>query len=53
MTRISRQPLTTGVEAARKQLPALINAAAQRCATNITKHGRAVAAVVPADSIGT
>ena len=51
MTRTSRQPHTTGAEEARKQLPALVAAAALGRTTIITKHGRAVAAVVPADSI--
>ena len=51
MTRSQRQSHTTGAEEARKQLPALVAAAAQGHTTIITKHGRAVAAVVPADSI--
>lgn len=51
MTRVSKQSQTTGAEDARKQLPALLNAAIQGRTTIITKHGRAVAAVVPADSI--
>ena len=51
MARINRQPRTTGAEEARQQLPALLNAAAHGRTTIITKHGRAVAAVVPADSI--
>ena len=51
MARINRQAHTTGAEEARQQLPALLNAAAQGRTTIITKHGRAVAAVVPADSI--
>ena len=51
MTRIQRYIHTTGAEQARKQLPALVAAAAQGRTTIITKHGRAVAAVVPADSI--
>ena len=42
---------TTGAEDARKQLPAIVTAAAQGHTTIITKHGRAVAAVVPVDSI--
>ena len=41
----------TGAEEARKQLPALVAAAALGRTTIITKHGRAVAALVPADSI--
>ena len=51
MTRANRQTQTTGAEEARKQLPALVAAAALGRTTIITKHGRAVAAVVPADSI--
>ena len=51
MTRSSRQPATRGAEEARKQLPALVAAAAEGRTTIITRHGRAVAAVVPADSI--
>ena len=51
MTRSQRQTYTTGAEEARKQLPALVAAAAKGHTTIITKHGRAVAAVVPADSI--
>ena len=51
MTRLNRQHHTTGAEEARKQLPALVAAAAQGRTTIITKHGIAVAAVVPADSI--
>jgi prevent-host-death family protein len=51
MTPTNRQLRTTGAEEARKQLPALLAAAAQGRTTIITKHGRAVAAVVPAESI--
>jgi prevent-host-death family protein len=51
MTRANRQTHTTGAEEARKQLPALVAAAAEGRTTIITRHGRAVAAVVPADSI--
>ena len=51
MNRINKQPHTTGAEEARKQLPALVAAAALGRTTIITKHGRAVAAVVPAGSI--
>ena len=51
MARTNRQTHTTGAEDARKQLPALLNAAIEGRTTIITKHGRAVAAVVPADSI--
>ena len=51
MARIQRQFHTTGAEEARKQLPALVAAAAEGRTTIITKHGRAVAAIVPTDSI--
>ena len=51
MTRVNRQIHTTGAEEARKQLPALVAAAADGRTTIITKPGRAVAAVVPADSV--
>ena len=51
MARQNRQIHATVAEQARKQLPALLNAAIQGRTTIITKHGRAVAVVVPADSI--
>ncbi|MEO8385903.1 MAG: type II toxin-antitoxin system prevent-host-death family antitoxin [Betaproteobacteria bacterium] len=51
MAQNQRQTYTTGAEEARKQLPALVAAATQGHTTIITKHGRAVAAVVPADSL--
>ena len=51
MARVNRQTHTKGAEEARKQLPALVAAAAQGRTTNIAKHSRAVAVVVPADSI--
>ena len=51
MVRVNRQIHKKGAEEARKQLPALVAAAAGGRTTIITKHGRAVAAVVPADSI--
>ncbi len=51
MTRVQRYVQTTGAEEARKQLPALVAAAVEGRITIITKHGRAVAAIVPADSI--
>jgi prevent-host-death family protein len=41
-----------GVEEARKQLPKLIEAAEAGHATVITRHGRAVAALVPLDDYG-
>lgn len=51
MTRVSRQSQTKGAEEARKQLPALVAAAAEGRTTIITRHGRAVAAVVPASQV--
>ena len=51
MSRTNRQIHTTGAEEARKQLPALVAAAAEGRTTIITRHGRAVAAVVPAESV--
>lgn len=51
MARVSPKPHITGAEEARKQLPALVAAAAGGRTTIITRHGRAVAAVVPAASI--
>ena len=51
MARVNRQIHTKGAEEARQQLPALIAAAAGGRTTIITRHGRAVAAVVPAESI--
>lgn len=51
MTRVNPQAQTKGAEEARKQLPALVAAAAEGRTTIITRHGRAVAAIVPADSI--
>ena len=51
MARVNRQIHTTGAEEARKQLPSLVAAAAEGRTTIITRHGRAVAAVVPVDSI--
>ena len=51
MARINKQPRTKGAEEARKQLPALLAAALEGYTTIITRHGRAVAAVIPADSI--
>lgn len=39
-----------GAEEARNQLPALLEAAEQGRATIITKHGRAVAALVPMEA---
>ncbi len=51
MARVNVHTRTKGAEEARKQLPALVAAAAEGRTTIITKHGRAVAAVVPVDSI--
>ena len=42
-----------GSEEARQQLPAILAAAAQGRSTIITRHGRAVAAVVPANAVKT
>lgn len=39
-----------GVEEARKSLPAILDAAARGRTTVITRHGNAVAAVVPAQA---
>ena len=41
-----------GAEEARAQLPRLLNAAEKGQSTIITKHGRAVAALVPVDALG-
>ena len=51
MSRANPQHDTKGAEEARKHLPALVAAAVEGRTTIITRHGRAVAAVVPADSI--
>ena len=42
-----------GVEEARKTLPAILEAAAQGRTTIITRHGNAIAAVVPVDAART
>jgi prevent-host-death family protein len=42
------QPESRGAEEARQQLPAILSAAAAGRTTIITRHGRPVAAVVPA-----
>ncbi|MGD9583363.1 MAG: type II toxin-antitoxin system Phd/YefM family antitoxin [Lysobacterales bacterium] len=42
------KPISKGVEAARQHLPAILAAAAAGQTTIITRHGRVVAAVVPA-----
>jgi prevent-host-death family protein len=46
MSKVSRK----GAEEARNQLPALLEAAENGRATIITKHGRAVAAIVPVEA---
>lgn len=47
MARATRQSSVKGAEEARKTLPALVGAAAKGRTTIITKHGLAVAAIVP------
>jgi prevent-host-death family protein len=42
------KPASKGAEQARQQLPAILSAAAAGRVTMITRHGREVAAVVPA-----
>lgn len=44
------KPLSKGAEEARQQLPAILADAAAGRTTIITRHGRVVAAVVPAAS---
>ena len=44
-------PNRRGVEDARSQLPALLAEAEQGRSTVITRHGRAVAAIVPVDRL--
>ena len=51
LTTQRRQTYVKGAEAARRQLPALVTAAAEGRVTVITRHGRAIAALVPADSV--
>lgn len=46
MSRIQRDK-TLGAEEARQQLPAVLSAAAAGRTTIITRHGKAIAAVVP------
>ncbi|HWT15431.1 MAG TPA: type II toxin-antitoxin system prevent-host-death family antitoxin [Patescibacteria group bacterium] len=46
-----RKTDSKGAEEARQQLPAILAAAAAGHSTIITRHGRAVAAVVPAISL--
>lgn len=42
-------PKRKGVEAARKELPALLAEAEKGRSTIVTRHGRAIAAIVPVD----
>jgi prevent-host-death family protein len=44
-------PRRRGVEDARNQLPALLAEAEKGHATVITRHGRAIAAIVPVDRV--
>ena len=43
----TRRNRTLGAEEARQNLPAILSAAAQGRTTIITRHGKAIAAVVP------
>ncbi len=45
------KPVSRGAEEARQHLPAILDAAAAGRTTLITRHGREVAAVVPASAI--
>lgn len=45
------KPVSKGAEEARQQLPAILTAAAAGRTTVITRHGREIAAVVPASAI--
>jgi prevent-host-death family protein len=45
------QPVSKGAEEARQQLPAILSAAESGRTTLITRHGRNVAAVVPASAV--
>lgn len=47
----STRQISKGAEEARQQLPAILAAAAAGRTTIITRHGRAVAAVVPATAV--
>ncbi len=47
----SSKPLKKGAEEARQQLPAILAAAAAGHTTVITRHGRDIAAVVPASAV--
>ena len=46
-----RKSVSQGAEEARQHLPAILTAAASGRTTIITRHGRAVAAVVPTSSL--
>jgi prevent-host-death family protein len=45
------RPVSKGAEEARQQLPAILSAAESGRTTIITRHGRSVAAVVPASVV--
>lgn len=45
------RPTSKGAEEARQQLPAILSAAESGRTTLITRHGRSVAAVVPASAV--
>jgi prevent-host-death family protein len=45
------KPVSKGAEEARQQLPAILAAAAAGRSTLITRHGRTIAAVVPAAAV--
>ena len=47
----SQKPVSRGAEQARQHLPAILSAAASGRTTLITRHGRTVAAVVPANAV--
>jgi prevent-host-death family protein len=47
----SIEPTSKGAEQARQQLPAILAAAAAGRTTMITRHGREIAAVIPASLI--
>ncbi len=47
----SRKPDSKGAEEARQQLPAILTAASAGRTTLITRHGHAVAAVVPVSDV--
>ncbi|HMM56276.1 MAG TPA: type II toxin-antitoxin system Phd/YefM family antitoxin [Rudaea sp.] len=47
----SQKTVSRGAEQARQHLPAILSAAASGRTTLITRHGRTVAAVVPATAV--